>query len=107
MIDENLCRADLEPVEMARQTARRKVIYEELHPLWAPLAAVLAARTTQGNFTERLIDGTVQKAQGSFFHFRLWQHATLVPAGSGCSRAMSAIAQRVVERPSKPNMLRK
>ena len=32
MIDENLCRADLEPVEMARQTARRKVIYEELHP---------------------------------------------------------------------------
>jgi hypothetical protein len=47
--------------------------------LWAPLAAVLAARTTQGNFTERLIDGTVQKAQGSFFHFRLWQHARHEP----------------------------
>ena len=32
MIDENLCRADLSASERAQQTARRKAIYEELHP---------------------------------------------------------------------------
>lgn len=32
MIDENLCRADLSPAERAKQTARRKAIYIELHP---------------------------------------------------------------------------
>lgn len=32
MIDENLCRAELSPAERASQTARRKELYEVLHP---------------------------------------------------------------------------
>lgn len=32
MIDENLCRADLSPSDRAKQTARRKAIYLEIHP---------------------------------------------------------------------------
>jgi hypothetical protein len=32
MIDENLVRRDLSPAERSRYTARRKAIYERLHP---------------------------------------------------------------------------
>ena len=32
MIDENLCRAELSGILLDKQTARRKEIYEELHP---------------------------------------------------------------------------
>lgn len=32
MIDENLMRAELSPADKARETARRKAVYEELHP---------------------------------------------------------------------------
>lgn len=37
-IDENLCRAELSPAEAAYQTARRKEIYETLHPEAASFA---------------------------------------------------------------------
>lgn len=32
MIDENLCRSELSPAERARQTARRRALYQKLHP---------------------------------------------------------------------------
>lgn len=42
MIDENLCRAELSPSDRAKQTARRKAIYLELHPETAAGAAQAA-----------------------------------------------------------------
>lgn len=54
MIDENLCRAELSPSERAQQTARRKTLYESLHPetkhgatLENPQVAKFATRETE------------------------------------------------------------
>ncbi|WP_144706019.1 hypothetical protein [Aminobacter sp. J44] len=44
MIDENLCRAELSPADRAKQTARRKAIYLQLHPETAHGAAGAEAR---------------------------------------------------------------
>jgi hypothetical protein len=50
MIDENLCRAELSPSERARQTARRKSIYEEMHPeTKVHVAGAHAANRVMGN----------------------------------------------------------
>ena len=53
MIDENLYRNELSPAERATQTARRKVIYLELHPETAQYVAGGKARqnTASENFS--------------------------------------------------------
>ena len=50
MIDENLCRAELSPADRAKQTARRRAIYLELHPETAAhVAGAHASNSAQGN----------------------------------------------------------
>lgn len=51
MIDENLCRNELSPAERASQTARRKAIYEELHP---ETRASVAGADARWNATDNL-----------------------------------------------------
>lgn len=61
MIDENLCRAELSPAERAKQTARRKEIYEALHPETkhgGDQVAKLA--TSKGEPAERFTEATAK-----------------------------------------------
>jgi ParB-like chromosome segregation protein Spo0J len=52
MIDENLWRAELSPVDRAKQTARRKAIYLKLHPETAQ--GVAGAEAKYGRATDNL-----------------------------------------------------
>lgn len=51
MIDENLCRAELSPSDRAKQTARRKAIYLELH---SDTAAGVAGANARWNATDKM-----------------------------------------------------
>lgn len=52
MIDENLCRAELSPAQAAYQVARRKEIYEALHPeAKRGTAGAIGSNRAQGNAT--------------------------------------------------------
>lgn len=52
MIDENLCRAELSAAERSGQTARRKAIYEELHPeTKAGVAGAIAKHSATDNLS--------------------------------------------------------
>lgn len=50
MLDENLCRAELSPADRAKQTARRKVIYLEIHPETAEHVAGGVAKNAAADF---------------------------------------------------------
>lgn len=63
MIDENLCRAELSPADRAKQTARRKAIYLELHPETAhgsPGVSRQVGDTQDRSETERFTEATAK-----------------------------------------------
>lgn len=63
MIDENLCRWELSPAERARQTARRRSIYQELHPETKQGGNHKAGPITTESFTEQTAKATGRSEQ--------------------------------------------
>jgi ParB-like chromosome segregation protein Spo0J len=60
MIDENLMRAELSPSDRATQTARRKAIYEELHPETAHGVNQHSSSRQLGDSSERFTSDTAK-----------------------------------------------
>ncbi|MEQ1955154.1 hypothetical protein [Mesorhizobium sp. CN2-181] len=61
MIDENLCRAELSPIDRAKSTARRKAVYELLNPeAKAGTAGAIGSNAAQGIVAGATVPAIVQ-----------------------------------------------